>query len=115
MVGKCSCGLEVQVPIGGGMRNFATTCYFPCLCEACHNVVPVNLLAQPQQCPECKSPAVISYDDRRLTASPGKGKVASWNMKEKLGRELVLTDGGYLCPKCNNMSLKFRNTGLCWD
>jgi hypothetical protein len=26
-----------------------------------------------------------------------------------------LTDGNYKCPRCGNMSLRFEDTGLCWD
>jgi hypothetical protein len=113
--GKCPCGFDFEVPMGGGMRNFSTTRYFPCLCEACHTIVPVNLLALAQQCPECNNQALISYDDPRMSESPGKGVVAGWDLKEQLGRELILTDGNYLCPKCNHLSLRFRDTGLRWD
>lgn len=111
----CRCGLEVNVLIGGGMANFTTTCYFPCLCEACHNIVQVNLFAKGKQCPKCKSPVPISYDDPRLSESPGERAVAEWNMQEQLGRELMLTDGNHMCPKCSKMSLRFRDSGLCWD
>ena len=111
----CRCGLEVNVLIGGGMANFTTTCYFPCLCEACHNIVQVNLLAKTKQCPKCKSPALISYDDPRLSESPGTRVVADWNVQEQLGRYLMLTDGNYMCPKCNKMSLRFRDSGSRWD
>ena len=111
----CRCGLEVNVLIGGGMANFTTTCYFPCLCEACHKIVQVNLLAKTKQCPKCKSPALISYDDPRLSESPGTRVVADWNVQEQLGRYLMLTDGNYMCPKCNKMSLRFRDSGSLWD
>jgi len=41
--------------------------------------------------------------------------VADWYMKAELGRELVLTDGKYRCPKCGKMSLEFSEGGLYWD
>lgn len=113
--GACTCGLDVEIPIGGGMANFGNTRYFPCLCEACHDIVPINLLATTPQCPQCKSPAFVSYDDPRMSDSPGLHTLAGWNLKEKIGREVVLTDGNYRCPKCNNLSLKFRDSGLRWD
>ena len=112
---KCPCGLDVEIAVGGGMRDFETTCYFPCLCDACHNIVPVNLLAKAPQCPRCKGKALIPYDDPRMSTSSGTSKVMGWNMKEKLGREVSLTDANYFCPKCNNMSLLFRDTSLRWD
>ena len=113
--GTCPCGLEVEVPIGGGMANFATTCYFPCLCETCHEIVAANLLAQPPRCPQCCGTALIPYDDPRVSLLPGKNLVAGCDLKQKLGREVALTDGDYLCPCCKNHSLKFRDTGLRWD
>ena len=111
----CQCGIEVTVLIGGGMRNFQTTGYFPCLCEACRNIVQVNLLAKTKLCPKCKSPALISYDDPRLSESPGNRAVAEWNMQGQFGRQVRLTNGNYLCPKCYKISLRFRATGMCWD
>jgi Zn finger protein HypA/HybF involved in hydrogenase expression len=110
----CRCGLELEVLIGGGMKNFTMICYFPCLCEACHSLAQVNLLAETEECPKCKSKSITPYDDPRLSASPGKRTVAEWNMQERIGRRLVLTDGKYRCPACQEMSLEFRERG-CWD
>lgn len=95
--------------------NFTTTCFFPCLCENCHSVVQVNLLSKAMRCPTCRAANPIPYDDPRLAESPGKHYVADWNMEGRLGRELVLTDGKYRCPKCGKMSLEFSDSGLCWD
>jgi rRNA maturation endonuclease Nob1 len=112
---KCSCGLEVEILIGGGMRNFATTCYFPFLCESCHSIVTLNLLDRSHMCPSCGSSSPIPYDSPRLVESPGQGVVTEWNVKGQLGRNAVLTDGNYFCPSCGHMTLHFRDTGLCWD
>jgi DNA-directed RNA polymerase subunit RPC12/RpoP len=115
IVAKCECGVEVSILIGGGMMNFHTTCFFPCLCESCHSIVQVNLLAKAIRCPECRAPNPIPYDDPRLQGAPGKHNVAEWNMKSQLGRKLVLTDGRYRCSKCGKMSLQFSEDDLCWD
>ncbi len=112
---KCSCGVEADILIGGGMMDFMTTCFFPCLCEKCHNIVQVNLLAKRRRCPKCKTSNPIPYDDTRLSESPGQDHVATWNMQEQLGRELILTDGKYRCPKCGKMALEFFDSGLCFD
>ena len=112
---ECQCGFHASVAIGGGVLDFTTTCYFPGLCDACHHSVQVNLLAGTKQCPTCKSPALIPYDDPRLPESPGKRATTELNMLGRLGRQLMLTDGNYRCPKCNKMSLRFRDTGLYWD
>jgi Zn finger protein HypA/HybF involved in hydrogenase expression len=111
----CQCGLATSIMIGGGMVNFMTTYYFPCLCERCHTIVQVNLLAKRKRCPQCKTTKVIPYDDPTLLECPGKHVVASWNMGKQLGRELKLTDGDYRCPRCGQMSLRFADSGLCWD
>ncbi len=118
VVAKCDCGVDEFILIGGGMMNYTTTCFFPCLCESCHSVVEVNLLSSPMRCPECRASNPIPYDDPRLSASPGRENVAEWNMgdmEDRLGRELVLTDGKYKCPKCGKMSLEFHGILLCWD
>jgi len=111
----CRCGFKTKILIGGGMANFTTICYFPCLCEGCHNIVQVNLLAKPKQCPNCHKTTLIPYDDPRLSKSPGKHAVVEWKMQGRVGRKLILTNGNYMCPKCNKMLMCFRDSGLCWD
>lgn len=115
VIAKCQCGLETYIMIGGGEADFGTICYFPCFCEHCNNVVQVNLRAKQRRCPKCKSSKVIPYDDPRLSESTGTNTVASWNMEMQLGKELELTDGNYKCPKCGQMTLRFTDSGLCWD
>ena len=111
---SCRCGLKANVLIGGGMADFTTTCYFPCLCETCHDVVQVNLLAETPACPICQGSSIVPYDDPRLSGSRGKDNVAEWSVAE-LGRPLVLTNGTYKCPRCNNKSLRFQGGGHMWD
>jgi len=115
VIAKCKCGVETSILNGGGMLNFKTTCLFPCICENCHAVVQVNLLAKRKQCPKCKSTKVISYDDPTLSGRAGKCTVTSWNMQVQLGRELKLTNGNYRCPQCGQMTLRFADSGLLWD
>ncbi len=114
VIATCGCGLEESLRIGGGMRNFQTTCLFPCLCEHCHRIVEVSLLKRSLKCPACHAPDPIPYDDPRLSTSPGQQHVAEWDMEVQLGRTLVLTDGRYRCPRCGEMSLEFREGGR-WD
>jgi len=56
-----------------------------------------------------------SIDDPTLSEFAGEYTVVSWNMHEKLGRVLELTDGNYRCPQCGLMTLRFEDSGLCWD
>lgn len=112
---RCECGVEARILIGGGMASFTTTCYFPCLCESCHDVVQVNLLAKRPRCPNCRAARPIPYDDPRLIGSPGRHAVAYWNVQDQVGRGLGLDDGDYKCPRCGKMTLRFADSGLCWD
>jgi len=88
---------------------------FPALCRDCNDIVEVNLLARPPQCPKCKRHDVVAYDQPEFRARRGKHVVADWNMEEQLGRVLELTDGEYLCPACGGYNLTFGHTGLMWD
>lgn len=112
----CKCGVRQDVQVGGGMMDFGEMCRFPCLCNRCHNIVQANLLDQDLSCHKCKSSDLIPYDDPRLIGKAGSQNVAEWNMRDSLGRELVLTDGTYECPKCGNMSLTFNDdSAVLWD
>ena len=119
----CECGLNAWISIGGGIYSFMTICYFPCLCERCRDIVQVNLIptkilnviSKKIRCSECKSTKIIPYDSPNLIDSPGEKIVARWNPIKKGGRQLILTDGKYKCPKCEKMSLKFEKSGIRWD
>jgi Zn finger protein HypA/HybF involved in hydrogenase expression len=111
----CPCGMERMFMIGGGMSNFQVLCLFPCLCERCQEIVPINLLRQRKRCPKCKSNRVIPYDDYRLSTGSGSQIVAQWNIVDQLGRELKLTDNSYYCPRCKQNTLHFTSAGLHWD
>lgn len=45
----------------------------------------------------------------------GSQVVASWNMEDALGRELLLSDGDYKCPACGAITLRFSDGGMLWD
>ena len=114
----CQCGVDVSIMVGGGMSNFMTTCYFPCLCKHCHAIVEANLLVKQMRCPQCKTTKIIPYDDSALSESVEKDieleTIVDWNTKDKIGRELKLTSGKYKYPQCGQMTLNFANLG-CWD
>lgn len=112
---ECSCGLNEEILVGGGMMDFTTTCWFPCACAACGHVVEVNLLDAELRCPDCGAVDPVPYDDPALIAEPGNYEVADWNMASQLGRVLVLTNGAYRCPGCGKDGLRFVDAGLCWD
>jgi len=97
------------------MATSMDICYFPAYCDRCRELVEANLLAKPVECPMCGSSPVIPYDDEKLVGEIGEEEVESWNMEEDLGRELVLTDGTYFCPSCEEFKLRFKHGMLCWD
>lgn len=116
---SCPCGLDKDILIGGGMADFETTCFFPCLCKRCSDVVQVNLLRKEMRCLMCGSRKVIPYDDlslspKRVESQEEEKLIASWD-SEELGRILVITDGAYKCPKCGSMTLRFTRGGVLWD
>ena len=115
VIAKCECGFETKIMIGGGMANFMTTCYFPCLCYNCQNVVQVNLLAASPVCPDCGAGNPIPYDTIELMETTGESIIAQWNVEESLGRELILYNSNYKCPRCGNIALQFVDSGLSWD
>ncbi len=111
----CNCGVNTDILIGGGMRSFKYECLFPCLCENCEEVVEVNLLIGNLRCPKCRSANLIPYDDERVIGVKGDREIINWNARWKLGRELILTNGLYKCPKCKNLTLGFRRLMFNWD
>ena len=117
VVAECSCGYHAPGSVGGGMTDFEDVCWYPCLCEGCHAMVNVNLLAMPLRCPKCSSDKVTAYDDARLSLPPESQElysIADWDMTPRIDRPLILTNGRYRCPKCDQMSLQFQMSGL-WD
>jgi len=108
----CPCGYQREMYLGGGMRNYTTYCNFPILCRKCKLLLEVNLLKKDVACPICHHSDYMAYDDPSLCFQKGN-EIFSWNY-EKIGRQLVLTDGIYFCPGCRQSSLRFKNMGN-WD
>jgi hypothetical protein len=61
----------------------------------------------PLICEQCKKDDVIRIADPRATAGDGEA-LDHWG-------DLTLTDGHYLCPKCNAMELRFGKSFIDWD
>ena len=114
VLASCPCGFEGSSLIGGGMKDFTTKCYFPCLCEQCSSFCELNVFAEDLRCPKCGSANMVPYDDPRLAGEPGQHNVASWWAESELSRELKLTNGTYRCPQCHKMTLTF-SPGMLFD
>ncbi|MDD5299071.1 MAG: hypothetical protein PHD65_01095 [Gallionella sp.] len=116
----CPCGYkEPALYIGGGMMNFKTHHGFPAYCPAGKpHLVMVNLLEEPLKCPQHKK-TPIPYSDKSLVGKLGRKSLlmsrvlAPSNNTRVL--EFELTNGTYLCPKCQNFTLKFRDLNICFD
>jgi hypothetical protein len=107
---NCKCGYKDEFMIGGGMLNFKEVCYFPAFCRKCKNIVDVNMLDNQLTCPDCGEKSVTPYDQESLVSKAGKNKVAEWNVIGEVGRSLVLTDGPYFCPACEEYTLSFKES-----
>ena len=119
VIAKCSCGLEDEILIGGGMYSFQHTAFFPYYCERCDHVIQENALDLPASCPDCDSDGLLIYMSSCLTAGDGDRTIESWNIGDKNGPaiakgRLELDNGHYLCPRCKTMSLTFQFGG-CFD
>ena len=112
----CECGYrQDNLMIGGGMMTFTTLCLFPCLCKSCSAVTPVNLLRKRLKCETCGSTKVTPYNAPELAGEIGQHNLTAWGVDDGLERDVELTDGTYLCPKCGKHSLRFEEAGLLWD
>jgi hypothetical protein len=109
----CRCGYERKLAVGGGMTSHETLCSFPVYCPPCKALFQANLFAEEIRCPTCKGLQVAPYDDESMCEKRGN-RVFSWSAAKRLGRTLILTDGNYLCPECNDFSMHFEDIG-CWD
>ena len=111
------CRFAAHLPIGADPANIGVRCLFPGYCEDCRDIVEADLLKEPVQCPDCRGDRVIAYDNPLLLGEPSEDEVVSWNVADRLGRVLVLTDGTYLCPECSRFTLRFcadvDGDGLC--
>jgi predicted Zn-ribbon and HTH transcriptional regulator len=108
VLATCECGYAEKFLIGGGMANSETFGAFPCLCRDCKRIVEVNLMDEPATCPDCKGENIEPFDNDALVKRAGGEVVGSW-----MG--FMLTDDPHYCPKCDSFSLRFSDTGLCWD
>ena len=64
-------------------------------------------------CSNCDTSSVLPYDDPSLAPTGDVvDEIFSWNTAARLGRELILHDGKYFCPSCDNFSLRFEVAAL---
>jgi Zn finger protein HypA/HybF involved in hydrogenase expression len=95
--------------LGGGRANFKTHANFPMHCNACKNMFECNVLAAEIKCPSCdEAETVIPYSDASLCKS-GTTRIFDWRSTAE--KQTFLTDGSYVCPSCQQQTLKFAHVG----
>ena len=109
-----ACGYSSGVmALGVERSNHLTNCGFPFYCRLRKSLFTATVYAADVACPNCDTSSVLPYDDPSL-APTGEvvGEIFSWNTAARLGRELILHDGKYICPSCDNFSLRFEVVAL---
>ncbi len=106
---KCSCGYEKQLFVDRG--KIAKKCKVPGLCTNCNELQSVWYYGESIECSSCKENSVVFYDQAKLQNNPEKRKYKSWGDP---GKEFTLLRTKYKCPKCGDLSMKFRKIGN-WD
>ena len=112
---ECKCGFKKEVMLlGGGFSDFQNKASFPYYCPVCKNLFLGNCLAKKVKCKKCISENVYPYDDKRACKKKGQ-EVFEWDItddeKDEEEVTLILTDGKYICPKCNEYQLSFYSMG----
>ena len=111
--GECKCGYKKErMCLGGGMDSFETVANFPYYCKTCEAVMMHNTFMKPAIC-SCGQ-LMVRYDDPTLSKPKSEvpSEVFNWNFGDN--EKLVLTENGYLCPKCKEYTLEWCPGG-CWD
>lgn len=92
--------------------------FFPYFCEHCRDLVHVQInLDAKRECPKCKTTKVIPYDDPRLSECvEGPPEAADFyrGRSDSTDKELT-TNRNYRCPRCDQMTLHFKYTGVWFE
>ena len=111
---SCKCGYTVpKLPIGGGKLDFTTNHSHPAFCQSGKHVVTINLKSSKIVCPAGHSGTPLPYTSK-LQLIPSNRVVSEWRDVFS-GDHHALNDGAYLCPNCNEYSLKFAHLGIQFD
>jgi hypothetical protein len=109
---KCPCGYQsTGLSVGASRDTFRHLCAFPAYCTTGEHLITVNLFSDPLHCVDGHEGSILPYDNAALSGGAGQNMVAGWMFKDQ---ERVLTDGPYLCPKCQDVTMQFENGGT-WD
>ena len=106
-IASCSCGYEADAFVGSTRMRFKTEDFYPALCEECNEVVSTNRLGAPSPCPKCGTARVVPYDSGSLHLDNGRMGPDTRRMA-LVRKEMFLETEKFLCPECEQHSLKFK-------
>ncbi len=111
----CDCGFSGGSRIGCGMLTVGKEFWFPACCPECRKLVEANLEGAPTVCPQCQSADVVPYNSEVLKPLLDNLTVPLVVLGSEPAAPFDLSRGGYFCPECEQMNLKFTDGGLFWD
>ncbi|MBF0481074.1 MAG: hypothetical protein HQK81_04080 [Desulfovibrionaceae bacterium] len=111
---QCSCGyFKTGLFAFAGRSNYRDVCMAPALCKATGEVVLCNILDDSKASPDCPLEHPAIYGGPDLPPLNPTRDIASWFLQSR-GIAVHITDGAYTCPRCGEVSLRFRKIGS-WD
>ncbi|MHA1385235.1 MAG: hypothetical protein ACTSR3_15905 [Candidatus Helarchaeota archaeon] len=108
LLAKCECGYKEEIFSGRGKASGNKYCAVPALCRNCKKVIKINYFDKGAKCEDCNEKPV-SFDDLSVS-----NPLESTEKVLECRKKYVLREAEYLCPKCNQMTLKFEKIGY-WD
>lgn len=117
---SCPCGYKNDsIRIGGGVRDTGKKFSFPAYCPGKEpHIVSANLCSKTLRCSPHKTKPIL-YNDESLIGKRGRSiRVSFWAEAKEAGSPPLtfeLTSGTYLCPACQNYTLKFSAPYICFD
>jgi len=103
----CKCGFETGFMGGSSAANYINVCNAPAICISCKTFMVKNYLSDNTKCESCNS-QIIFYNNKILQGLPSEKSV-----HDTAKKEFVLPEVNCLCPKCDEIKMKFLSTG-CW-
>lgn len=113
---ECSCGYHTSVLVGSGMLGPRPD-YSPGVCRRCSEVVAVDVSAEEWRCGRCGGAVEVygasaaEWRHPPLRESPDDPERIVFPQAKGVFR----TGVKYLCPKCGQAALTFRDGTMLWD
>lgn len=108
--GCTDCGLGRSIHAGGGFLDFETRAIVPAACAERRRLVTIDAKADPPyRCPlrGCIAEPVLMRELLGPLARWPDHVVFSWLLDEEQGRQHLLRDIAFPCPRCRQPELRF--------